>query len=64
MFGISTFSEVPYSSLASSTFNGIAAINGSANVTVLTEGQFVHGTGSINGTANLSVITTARKNRS
>ena len=34
MFGISTFSEVPYSSLASSTFNGIAAINGSANVTV------------------------------
>ena len=30
MFGISTYSEVPFSSLASSTFSGIAAINGFA----------------------------------
>ena len=51
MFGISTYSEVPFSSLASSTFSGIAAINGTATVTVLTAGQFVYGTGSVNGTA-------------
>ena len=61
MFGISTYSEVPFSSLASSTFNGIAAINGTATVTVLTAGQFVYGTGSVNGTATLSVITTGNR---
>jgi len=44
MFGISAFSQSPYSSLAEGTLLGIAVIAATATVTVVTVGTPVFGT--------------------
>jgi len=56
MFGISAYSEAPYSSLASGVRAGVASITGSATVTATSYGQFIYGKGVISGTGNFTAL--------
>ena len=56
MFGISAFSESPFSSLASSTHSGIASIGGTATITVHVNDSLVFGVANISGLANLEAL--------
>lgn len=56
MFGISAFSESPFSSLASSAFSGIASISGTATMTVHVVDSLVFGVANISGLANLQAL--------
>ena len=56
MFGITTFSQSPFSSLGSSVHSGVASILGIGTLVVITSGQLVYGIGSISGTGTLTGI--------
>jgi len=60
MFGISAFSQSPYSSLAGGTLLGVAVIAATATVTVVTVGTPVFGTAGISGTGTFTAVSSGQ----
>jgi uncharacterized oligopeptide transporter (OPT) family protein len=56
MFGITTFSQSPFSTLGSGLRSGVASITAAATVVVTTSGLFVYGTATILGTSTLGIL--------